>query len=669
MTEPQYPYQDASLDVEARVSDLMDRLDLADKAGLMFQPMATIGDFDAPGMFGSPTTRTILERRINHMNILTAPSAREIAEWHNAVQTEALRRDPHIPVTISSDPRHAFSDNPAAALLAGPFSQWPDMLGFAALDDPDLTEQYADLVRREYLAVGIRVALHPQIDLTTEPRWSRQMQTFGSSAQVTGRLGVAYLRGLRGPDFGTESVAAMAKHFPGGGPQLDGEDPHFDYGREQVYPGGRFAEHLQPFRELIDAGVTQLMPYYGMPIGTEYEEVGFSFNAGVITGLLREHLGFDGIVCSDWGILTRTCWGVEELTFEERMIKALAAGIDQFGGEFQPQTLVNLVRAGRIAEGRLDVSVRRLLREKFRLGLFDNPFVDADAAEILIGTPESRAQGLATQSAAMVLLANRPGAAQLPLSGQPKVYVEGMAPQSLAGWAHVVTAPEDADLAIVRTHAPWEQRGKPGDIDYLFHAGSLEFHDDELAHLRDLADRMPLVLDVQLGRPAILAPVLDFASVVIGNFGASDAALAAVVFGAAEPKGRLPFEIPSSMAAVIASCSDVPNDTADPTFAFGFGLRYTDFRPVERPDPGSTTIQMTERTTRFDLDTTPLKEVMADPQGREILNRVLPGIADHPMISIAEAMPVGSVLEMAGSELPAELLDQVREELTALPPH
>lgn len=669
MDQQQYPYQDASLDVEARVADLLDRLELEDKAGLMFQPMATIGDFDAPGMLGSPSMRKILDRRINHVNILTAPSAREIAEWHNAVQAEALQRGPGIPVTISSDPRHAFSNNPAAALLSGPFSQWPDLLGFGALDDAELVERFADVVRREYLAVGIRVALHPQVDLATEPRWARQLQTFGSSAEVTGRLGAAYVRGLRGTEFGAGSVAAMAKHFPGGGPQLDGEDPHFDYGREQVYPGGRFAEHLQPFRDLLAAGVTQLMPYYGMPIGTEYEEVGFGFNAGVITGLLREQLGFDGIVCTDWGILSRTFWGVEELTFEERMVKALDAGIDQFGGEFRPQVLVDLVRAGRVGEGRLDVSVRRLLREKFRLGLFERPFVDADAADALVGTAEARAEGFSVQAAAQVLLVNRPGPTQLPLSGQPKVYLEGMAPQSVAGWANVVATPQEADVAIVRTSAPWEERGRPGDIDSFFHAGSLEFHDDELAHLRELAALLPLVLDVHLDRPAILAPVVELASALIGNFGSTDEALAAVVFGAAEPRGRLPFEIPASMAAVAASRPDVPNDTADPTFPVGFGLRYPDFSPAVRPDPGSTTMPVVERTSRFDLATTPLKEILADAEARAILDGFLPGIADHPMIALAEAMPFNTVVGMAGGEAPPELIDELRSRLSALPPH
>ena len=584
MSEIAYPYQDPTLSTDQRVEDLLARMTVADKAGQMFQPMATIGDFSAPGLFGTPSMRSIIDRGITHVNILQAPSAREIAAWHNALQEEARGRGLGIPFSISSDPRHSFSNNPGAAMLAGPFSQWPEFLGFGAIDDAELVRRFADVVLREYLAVGIRVALHPQIDLATEPRWARASGTFGQSAEVAGRLGAAYVRGLQGDGVGTDSVSAMAKHFPGGGPQLDGEDPHFSYGREQVYPGGMFDHHLQPFRELIAAGVSQMMPYYGMPVGTEYEEVGFGFNRQIIQELLRDELGFDGVVCTDWGILSRTFWGVESLSHEERMIKALDAGVDQFGGEFTPAVLAGLVESGAVPESRLDVSVRRLLREKFRLGLFDERrLVDIEAADGLVGTAEARAEGLQAQIRSLTLLTNRDGAAHLPLSGHPAVYAEGIAPEAFAGWADVVDAPEEADVIVVRTDAPWEPRGDGTDLDSFFRAGSLEFSAEEVERLRALASHAPLILDVYLDRPAILAPLVDVASSIIANYGASDDALVSVLFGEGEPQGRLPFEVPSSMAAVRASRPDVPSDTADPTFVVGHGLRCEDGTPAARP--------------------------------------------------------------------------------------
>ena len=574
---PRYPYQDPTLGLEQRVEDLLSRMELDDKAGLLFQPVGTIGALDDPGVFGMPSMRTLLNKRVNHVNILMAGSAREIAAWNNAVQEAARRQPLGIPFSISSDPRHSFSNNPAAALMAGPFTQFPEPMGLAAIGSAELVERFARIIREEYLAVGIRVALHPQIDLATDPRWARASATFGSDAELTARLGVAYIRGLQGDTVGPTSVSAMAKHFPGGGAQKDGEDPHFAYGREQVYPGGQFDLHLEPFKAAIAAGVSQLMPYYGMPVGTEYEEVGFGFNKGIITDLLRDRLGFEGIVCSDWGILTNTCWGVEHLSVEERMLKALDAGIDQFGGEFKTDVLIKLVRNGAVTEDRIDTSVRRLLREKFRLGLVDNPFVDAERADTVVGGAESRAEGIAAQAASQTLLKNaEDGPARLPLkpSSSLRLYVEGIAAEAIGDRAVVVDTPEQADVAVLRLNAPWEQRGNPGEIESFFHAGSLAFAEAEVARIAVIGKSVPTVVDICLERPAILADIDDATASLIANYGSSDEAFLKVLFGELEPQGNLPFEIPSSMAAVEANLPDVPNDTENPTYPHGHGLRY-----------------------------------------------------------------------------------------------
>ena len=266
--------------------------------------------------------------------------------------------------------------------------------------------EFADIARQEYLAVGLRVGLHPQIDLATEPRWGRISGTFGEDADLTSRLAAAYIRGFQGGALGPRSVAMMTKHFPGGGPQKDGDDPHFPWGREQVYPGSNFEYHLAPFRAAIEAGTSQMMPYYGMPVGTEYEEVGFGYNRSVITGILRDELHFDGIVCTDWGLVSGVtdlgdvgfdlgeigaakAWGVEHLDREERVRKIIEAGVDQLGGEHCPELVVRLVKSGKVAEARIDESARRLLREKFVLGLFDDPYVDESEATIVVGRRNS----------------------------------------------------------------------------------------------------------------------------------------------------------------------------------------------------------------------------------------------------------------------------------------
>ena len=342
-------YLDPLRPVAERVEILLGQMTLEEKAGLFFQTMVVMGEGGAlaeEGAFGLPSTASlVLEKRMSHVNLLGGGSAtaRELAEWHNRVQELASSTRLGIPVTLSTDPRHSFTDNPGTGAQAEAFSQWPEPLGLAAIGDEDLVERFGDIARQEYLAVGLRVALHPQIDLATESRWARQVGTFGEDAELTGRLGAAYIRGFQGEALGARSVATMTKHFPGGGPQKDGEDPHFPYGREQVYPGGNAEYHLQPFVQAFEAGTSQIMPYYGMPVGTEHEEVGSGFNRSVITGLLRERFGFDGIVCTDWGLLSDSdimgdhhvarAWGVEHLTVPERMAKALEAGVDQFGGE------------------------------------------------------------------------------------------------------------------------------------------------------------------------------------------------------------------------------------------------------------------------------------------------------------------------------------------------
>ncbi len=661
----EFPYRDPSLSIDQRVEDLLTRMGLEDKAALMFHPILPFGDFDAPGIFGLPSARTLIGRRITHFNLLQAPSAREIAQWTNAVQEMARRAPLGIPVTFSTDPRHSFSDNPATSLLAGPFSQWPEMLGFGALDDPDLVERFADTVRREYLAVGIRTALHPQVDIATEPRWSRASTTFGSSADVVGRLGAAYVCGLQGTRVGPDSVSGMAKHFPGGGPQKDGEDPHFSYGREQVYPGGMFDYHLEPFKKLIAAGVSQMMPYYGMPVGTPYEEVGFNFNKVILTDILRDQLGFQGIICTDWGVVSRQFWGVEDLTEDLRMIKAVEAGVDQFGGETEPSRLAELVRSGHLTEARLDQSVRRLLAEKFRLGLFDNPFVDAEAAALLVGSPQARQEGLEAQAHAQTLLKNEDGVAHLPLSTELRIYAEGIDPRVLRRWVKVVATPHEADVAVLRLVAPWENRGRPGELENFFHAGSLDFHTDQLEHIQTIAATVPTVVDVYLDRPAIVAPFLDQVGALIVNFGSSDEAFVKILFGELEPLGRLPFELPSSMAAVVASRPDVPDDTANPTFATGHGLRYTSWTPVTPPERD---VDPAEEAAagRWDLDRSPIGDILDDPQSSAIIGRHIPELIGNPMLAMARAMSLNAVLGLAAPTVDQNVIAALKNEISEL---
>ena len=576
----------AEQDLNQQVEGILASMTIEDKVGQLFQDMAFLGDPTKPNPFtGAESVESMIRnRRISHFNALgPSASAEEFARWQNQIQEIAQDAGFKVPVTISTDPRHAFTDNMGTAFKAGAFSEWPESLGLAAVGDPDLVREFADTARREYLAVGLRAALHPQIDLATEPRWSRASGTFGESMELTCKLAPAYIQGFQnGSKLGPESVSTMTKHFPGGGPQKDGEDPHFEWGKEQIYPGGMWDLHLEPFKVAIAAGTAQMMPYYGQPIGTEYEEVAFGFNKGVVTNLLRDELGFEGVVCTDWGIINEhmimgqmwpaRAWGVEHLSREERIEKALAAGVDQFGGESCPELIVELVRSGRVPEDRIDFSAARLLAEKFLLGLFDEGrFVDEAAADAIVGKAEFRAVGEATQRASIVRLkAAASGAASLPLVAGLKVYVEGITPENAAKIGQVVDTPAEADVAIIRKAAHYDPR--PGGFEALFHAGSLEYPADEVARIVAICKTVPTIFDIYLDRAAIFPEIAEAAAAVTANFGANPDAFIDVLKNPALAKGRLPIELPSSTAAVLASKSDVPYDTAAPLFEYGFGL-------------------------------------------------------------------------------------------------
>jgi len=580
------PYLDPALSPEQRTEDLLSRMSLEDKAGQLFHsqigmgPDGTLADADPD--FSLPSTHEfVLGKKMTHFNLLGAVTdPRQVAGWHNRLQELAASTPLAIPVTLATDPRHHFTDNPGTAFNAGAVSQWPETLGLAALRSPDLVQRFADIARQEYLALGFRLALHPQVDLATEPRWARINDTFGEDADLTSELAVAYVRGLQGAALGPESVSAMTKHFPGGGPQMDGEDPHFHYGREQVYPGNNLEYHLKPFIAVIEAGGSQMMPYYGMPVGTELEPVGFGFNKGVITGLLRERLGFDGIVCTDWGLINDAellgqpmptrAWGLEHLDPLERVERVLSAGCDQFGGESCPELVVTLVRSGWVSESRIDESVRRLLLEKFRLGLFERRYVDVDSAPAVVGRADFVAAGEAAQRASYTLLTNTDEL--LPLEPGSTVYLEGVDAAAVAPYATVTEDPAAADVALIRLKAPYEPR--PGGFEAFFHAGSLEFPPAEVQRLQTLFATVPTVVDLYLDRPAIVPEIAVGAAALLVSYGSNARAFADVVFGDTAPQGRLPFDLPSSTRAVEDSRSDVPFDTADPLFRYGDGLPY-----------------------------------------------------------------------------------------------
>jgi beta-glucosidase len=587
-------YEDTRQPVDKRVEDLLRQMNLEEKAGMLFYVPTrvnrdgTIEEKAGGDMLSSMSPVGITEmdkRHITHFNLFAVPAPDTLAIWYNRMQQYAEKTRLGIPLTIASDPRNQDAGG-FFNMSAKTFSIWPDPLGLAAIGDEKLMEQFADISRHEYVAVGIRQALHPQVDLATEPRWPRIAGTFGEDANLSARLTTAYVKGYQGEKLSISSVATMTKHFPGGGPQKDGLDPHFEFQKGQVYPGNNFNYHLIPFEAAFKAHTAAIMPYYGVPMGQKgYEEVGFSYNKSIITELLRNKYHFDGVVCTDWGLVSDAkianfnwpakAWGVENLSKEDRVLRIIDAGVDQLGGESLPEIVVKLVKDGKLSEKRVDVSIRRLLRLKFELGLFDNPYVDEKKAGDIVGKPEFMKAGQDAMRRSMTLLKNDNHTLPLALN-KLKIYVKNINPKVAAEYGTVVDDPKQADIAIIRLKTPFypipETKGNP--IAGFFHFGDLDFKGQQLQDILTLEKTVPTVVDIYLDRPAVIPEISQNAKALFANYGAGDAAFLDVVFGKSKPGGHLPIELPSSMEAVKNQKEDLPYDSKAPLYKFGSGLSY-----------------------------------------------------------------------------------------------
>ena len=577
-------YEDYRVDTAQRVEDLISQMTLEEKVGTLFHPPVTINPdwmFRLYSLFvdgGKLTESEIINQHINHFNLYGNPKPERLAKRLNSLQKIASRSRLGIPVTISSDPIHEVPNGGGVASFSlDGFSKWPSQLGLAASQNPSLVKQFAEIAREEYLAVGIRTALHPMADLATEPRWARNFGTFGSDNVLSSKLTMAYMDGFQGETIDSQSVMTMVKHFPGGGPQENGLDPHLFSGRNQIYPGNMFDYHVKPFIDAINNNLAVIMPYYGITVNQTSENVAIGFNKDLLTTLLRDELGYKGVICSDWGIINGRHWGVGDLSIEERYIKAIDAGIDQFGGEKDTEVVIELVKKGLMPLSRIDASVKRILKNKFDLGLFDNPYVEVDQVKSRVNTERNIKLGKEAQKQSMVLLKND---STLPLEKNINIFVDGFNAKSIVH-GNVVSDIKDADVIVSYVHTVFNGN-QPSGIDRLvdnvlssiFPNQDLNFSPEILEKLEEFSSIKPLIVIVDLNRPAILDSINQMSSALVGTFGVDESVIFETLFGESKPTGKLPFEIPSSMKEVNEQLEDVPDDTMNPTFKFGFGLTY-----------------------------------------------------------------------------------------------
>ena len=511
-------YEDHRLDAQTRSNDLLSEMTLEEKVGQMFHPPFILEPdllmflYEVAIRGNKLTESHIVEDNITHFNLYGNPSPVKLGSKINYLQKIASRTRLGIPITISSDPIHEVPRGGGiASFSVDGFSKWPSQLGFAASQDPNLVRRFAEVAREEYLAVGIRTALHPMSDLATDPRWARNFGTFGSSAYLSSDMTLAYMDGFQGKDINNDSVLTMVKHFPGGGPQEDGLDAHLFSGRNQIYPGNNFNYHLIPFKEAIKNNLKVIMPYYGIPVGQTNEEVAMAFNKYVLTDLLRNELGYDGVICSDWGVITGRHWGVDSLSIKERYKKSLEAGLE-------------------------------------------------------------------AQRRSIVLLENN---GVLPLKQDTKIFVDGLDKNIAAQFGTLVEKTKDADIVIMYIHTVFNGNQESGlnrafdnFLSTLFPNGDLNFNEEILDKVKKYSKDKDLIVVVDLNRPAILASIKESVSGLIGTFGVEDSVIFEGLYGQFNPSGRLPFEIPSSMKSVLNQKEDMPDDTSNPTYKYGYGASY-----------------------------------------------------------------------------------------------
>jgi len=596
----------------------------------------------------------LTEDNLRHVLITSVESPAIAAQWNNNAQALVEGIGFGIPANNSSDPRHG-SDSYAEfnAGAGGKISMWPGTLGIAATFDPLMMKQFGEIAAIEYRALGIATALSPQIDLGTEPRWSRFDGTMGEDPNLTTDMARAYVDGFQtsagaaeiSGGWGYKSVNAMVKHWPGGGPEEGGRDGHFGYGEYAVYPGHNLKDHLKPFTEgaFKLEGATKMaaavMPYYTISFNQDTvnkENVGNSYNKYLITDLLRGKYGYDGVVCTDWMITKDAtaidqfqgkCWGVENMTEAERHFKAIEAGVDQFGGNNEMGPVIEAYKMGvakydsAFMRKRFEQSAVRLLRNVFRVGLFENPYLDIAETAKTVGNPEFMKAGYDAQLRSVVMLKNQQKT--LPLKKQSKVYIpkkfvpggrnwfgvetpeswkDAINPEVAKKYFQVVEKPEEADFALVCVDSPkggvgysqedLKKKGNgyvPISLQYSSYkadaaretsiaGGSpmesftnrsykgktiLASNTNDMKTVNNTKAKMgtkPVVVVVKVSNPMIFAEIEKSASAILIHMGVQDQAIMDILTGASEPSGLLPFQMPVDMKTVEEQFEDVPRD-------------------------------------------------------------------------------------------------------------
>jgi len=617
-------YEDWRLPYEERTKDLLSQMSVEEKVGFMLISSTRLkndwsfetpknkdpitSDFNEedliqttnmfskqplpiPMMSAAGTTKAVTQYHLRHFILRANVSARINAEWANKLQALCESDGLGIPAIVASNPRNHITKDASIGLSVGKtvFSTWPGELGLSAMKDLKLVREFADIARQEWAAVGLRKGYMYMADLSTEPRWQRVEGTFGENSAWVAKMITEIVLGFQGNKLSPSSVALTTKHFPGGGATEGGQDPHFNWGRNEIFPGGMFNNNLISFKAAIKAGTSSIMPYYSIPNNTKYEKIAYAYNKEVLQGLLRNELGFKGIINSDTGPIEMMPWGAENLSIKERYKKTLEAGVNIYSGSADPAPLLEIVKSGMVDIKFVDNSVFRLLMEKFQLGLFENPYVDEDAAEKIVGNAKFQAKADLAFRKSIVLLRNE--AKALPLRPKTKIYFESYFQKRGAASSNVylakenkynvefVKTPEEADVLIV-----WITPGSKSLFDsdgsplYL----SLSKNAVDVEYINKLTSKKPIVLVINYTNPWVIDEIYNDKNkgnikAVLATFGTTVEAVLDVITGKFNPTAKMPFTTPISEAAAQNQQSDVPGylkGEAYPLFKYNEGMSY-----------------------------------------------------------------------------------------------
>lgn len=615
-------YEDWRLPTEQRINDLIAQMTLEEKVGFMLISTTRLkGDWSFeqnapkeeitsgfnekdliqsmnmfsrkplpyPMLSASGTTKGVTQNHLRHFILRANTSTKILAEWANNLQALCESSRLGIPAIVASNPRNHITIDASIGLSVGTttFSRWPGELGLAAMHDLKLTREFAEIAGKEWSSIGLRKAYMYMADLATEPRWQRIEGTFGEDADWAAAMMKEVVLGFQGEKLGKNSVALTTKHFPGGGPQVEGHDPHFVWGQDQHYPGNMFDYHLKPFQAAIDAGTSSIMPYYAKPIGTKYEELAFAYNKAIIKDLLRGKMGFKGIINSDTGPIEMMPWGVEKLSILERYQKAIDCGVDIFSGSADPALLLETVKKGMVSEARINESVARLLKEKFDLGLFENPYVDVETAVKTVGNSDFQKRADLAMRKSIVLLRNENKL--LPLSKKTKIYFESYYDNGRTKNPITVIKPQNnqcPNLEFVDTkdEADVVLLWLTPNMGSLFNTKEGEPIELELskvkidiARVNALTGSKPTIVALNYTSPWVIEEIdKGNLKTILATFGTSQEALLDIVSGKFNPTGKMPFSTPKSRQAVLDNKSDVPGHMKPnyALFKFGDGLSF-----------------------------------------------------------------------------------------------